>query len=90
MSTEKKYNVTVAGLWKTKTGSLMSMPVDARVLDALKNASEGGGKLVIKFLREESRKTEKSPHAFLEYMSKEEVDGFSAGKAKGGTEDGGI
>ena len=74
--TEKKYNQTLGGLWETKTGNLMSMKVDARMLDAIQGVRLGS-KLFIKYLPEDRRK-EKSPHAYFEVVSPEDVAEFEA------------
>jgi hypothetical protein len=86
----KKYNLKVAALWATRSGTMyMSMPVDDQVFDALQQV-EKGGKLVFKVLAEESRSKDTSPHAYLEFMSKEDVETYNKGRllagkgAKGG------
>lgn len=79
---EKKYNLKLSALWGTKyEGLYFSMPVDAMVFDALQQV-EKGGKLVFRAIPEERRKHDKSPHAYLEYMSKEEVEASSKFRGK--------
>lgn len=60
----------------------MSMPIDDVVFDALQSV-ERGGKFVLKVLEPGSRKMEKSPHAYLEYISKEDVEAFEANRKPG-------
>lgn len=82
--TKKKYNLTVAPLWKGQYGGFYTYVKD-EAYDALQ-AVEKGGMLVIREVKAESRKQENSPHAYLEYMSKSDLDakrGSSAGKGRG-------
>lgn len=84
MSQSKYLNTKLAAMWAYREGSLyMSMPVDDMVFDALQNV-EKGGKLVLKILKEESRRSEKSPYAYLEYISKDDVDAFQARSGSAG------
>lgn len=74
--TDKKYNLTLIPLWETKReGSYMSLEVKPEHFDAF-GKIEVGGKLVFRVLPEEYRKNEKSPNAYLEYISKEDVAAF--------------
>jgi hypothetical protein len=79
-NTERKYNLTLAGVWEVgKQGNLMSMVVDSRTLEALKQVKEGG-KIFIRHTSEglKMEKGEKFPDAFVEYMSAESVAEFAA------------
>jgi hypothetical protein len=69
---EKKFNTTIVPLWTTQNGNMFSMVVGPEHFDALQQV-EIGGKLFIKMLPEDRRKSEKSPNAYLEYVSKEDV-----------------
>lgn len=66
MAKEKtEYNLGVASLWEWSNGSLGSMEVDAKVFDALQQV-QIGGRLVVR--EATSRKTDKSPTHYLEYI----------------------
>lgn len=76
----KDYNVSVSALWETRNGNMLSMKIDARALDKIRAALEQvevGGKLIVKRLSEDSRSkfqsTDRAPHFFLEYITKEQV-----------------
>ncbi len=71
-SNEKKFNMTICPLWSDKFGGFSGLVINDEIFDALQQL-EKGGRLVIKTLKPESRKSEKSPHAYLEYISKEDV-----------------
>lgn len=73
--TKKKFNLSISPLWLTKGANFSSVTVNAQVLEALKQV-QPGGKLIVKVLAEERRKNEDSPNAYLEFMSKEEIDEF--------------
>lgn len=83
---DKKYNKSVASMWRTKTGNYMSMTIDQYTYDQIQQFAKDvqvGGKLIVKNLADESRAKfkgglEKAPHAFLEYITKESADEFSA------------
>jgi hypothetical protein len=76
--TDKKFNLTISPMWDTKNGNLMGMEITKEHYDALQNVEEGG-KLMVKFVK--SRKGDTSPHAYLEYITKEEVRQFKAQRA---------
>jgi hypothetical protein len=88
-STEKKeFNLTLAPMWDTKNGNAFSIEIGPEHYDALQQV-EVGGKLFLKRLPEERRKSENSPNAYLEYVSKEEVAKFKAeNPGKGGAKKG--
>lgn len=75
---DRKYPETVAALWKTRGGKqFRSMAIDERTFDQLQKLLanvELGGRLVFKEVPQERRKNEKSPEAYIEYMSKELVE----------------
>lgn len=73
----KKYNLSLSPLWQTRAQNLMGIEVDDKILEALSQV-KAGGKLFIKFLEEDKRKNDKSPHAYLEYLSPEEVAAYKA------------
>lgn len=73
----KKFNLTVAAMWQTRNQNLMSMEVDAKVLEALASIKPGG-KFMIKFIDEDKRKNDKSPHAYIEFIEPEEVAAYKA------------
>lgn len=64
-------------MWQTRNQNLMTMEVDDKVLEAL-GKIRGGGKLMIKFIDEDKRKNDKSPHAYIEYLDPEEVAAYKA------------
>lgn len=78
----KKYNTTVAPLWKSTTGrSLNSRVLDDAALQEIQgalNTLTTGAKLMIKFVKEESRFKDTSPHAYLEIVSADDVAAFEA------------
>lgn len=89
--TDRKYNLTAAAFWRTKTdGNAITMPIDERSLKQIvavcDAAKELGGKLLIRMVPETRREKfpnpETAPNFFLEYMSKEEVEKFAAQRAK--------
>ena len=76
MSTQPKYNLSIAPLMQSKNGNL-TWRIDDEVFEKLQNVKVGD-KLLVKFLAEDRRKSEKSPHAYLEIIDKAEVDAFNA------------
>lgn len=79
-----KYNKTVIAMWENRNGNVLSMSIDAKGYDKLKEVFDGvevGGRFILKRLSEESRgkfkDPEKAPHFFLEYMTKESVQEFT-------------
>lgn len=79
-----KLNLTLAPLWYTKSGngnltcSLKNEKTLREIADAVAQL-EVGGRLLLKFLPEERRKIENSPHAYLEYISADKVAEFQSG-----------
>lgn len=73
----KKYNKTIAPLWKSKFGGFYTYVKD-EAYDALQGV-EKGGMLLIREVKEASRTKETSPHAYLEYASKADI---AAGKGR--------
>lgn len=77
---KKKFDLTIAPLWFAKSGS---GNLQVLVTDEIKNAIaniEVGGRLTVKLLKDEQRKKETSPHAYLEAKTKEDVESFEASK----------
>lgn len=71
-------NRTILPFWTTKRdGMFISKVMDQEALEAL-FASEKGGKLVFKLVASKSRRSDNSPYAYLEYVSKADVDSFRA------------
>lgn len=71
----KTYNLSVTPLWNTRNGNLMGIKITDEIYDALQRV-EKGGKLMVRFLPDESRKQDTSPHAYIDYISKESVHAF--------------
>lgn len=75
---DKRYPETVTALWKTRGGKqFRSMLIDERAFDQLQKILanvEIGGRIVFKEVPADRRKSEKSPEAYIEYMSKELVE----------------
>ncbi len=89
MSNKSEYkNVLIAGVWENQNGHLTTMPLDAKGLDALHNALEQGGKFLIRKRSQEQRSKAKNPettpHYFLEFVPKEEVEAYSERNGKKG------
>lgn len=74
MSDKKKFNLTLSRAFKIK-GGVWSADIGPAEFDALQQVKLGG-KLVYRELKEESRKSDKSPHGYFEYMTPEEVQAF--------------
>lgn len=72
-----KYNLTVSRLYETvnKSGNYMSVEITPEEFDAIQKIGLGG-RLLVKLNK--FRKSEKSPHAYLEYLSKEEFEAMVA------------
>lgn len=70
----KKFNLSIVRAFKIKNG-FWSTEIDEEAFEALQQVRKGG-KLVFKELSPESRKSDKSPHGYFEYMSPEEVAEF--------------
>jgi len=78
---KKDYNTTIVPLWETRNGgAFMSIEIGPEHFDAIRTM-QVGGKLVFKLLKEEYRKSEKSPNAYLEYISKDKVEAFKTARA---------
>ena len=78
MTNNKKYNLTLSPMYKAgKNDNFISIEITPAIFDALQNI-EIGGKLFFKQTKQ--KKTDKSPDAYLEYISKDEVDRFKASK----------
>ena len=86
MSDEKKpeYNPTLAMLYETKVG-YWSLPIDTKNYDAIMKHVEQGARLVVK--RAKTRKTDKSPHAYLEIIPAAKVKEMEAARAKRKSDD---
>lgn len=79
MSDKKKYNLSLARAFKIK-GGVWSADIGPAEYDAIQQVKLGG-RLVYRELKEESRKSEKSPHGYFQYMTPEEVKAFKSQKA---------
>lgn len=75
MADKKDYNLTVARMYTTKSGNVRSLRIMDDELEALQSV-EKGGMLLLKFVPEDRRKNDKSPHAYLEYVKPADVDTF--------------
>lgn len=75
---KSKFNLTLSPLKESNNGNLTWI-ISPEVFDALQKV-EVGGMLIVKRLAEKSRKHERSPSAYLEYVDKADVDAF---KSKG-------
>lgn len=73
---KKKFNKTIAPLWTSQYGGFYTYVKD-EAFDALQEV-EKGGMLVIKTVPEKSRAKETSPHAYLEYVSKADLEASRA------------
>lgn len=80
MSQQKpEYNLKVTPLWETDSGNFKGMKVNAEQFDALQQVTEGG-MFFIKVIAPEKRKDEKSPHAYLEFVTAAQLATFKASK----------
>lgn len=80
MSEKKEYNQTLVALWENEeNGSFKSMKVDKVAFDNFQKIEEGG-LIVIKKLREESRKSDTSPTHYLEFVSPAKLAAFKANR----------
>lgn len=75
MAEEKKYNLSVTPMWNTRNGNLMGFEIGPEQYDALQRL-EKGGKLMVRFLRPDQRKNDRSPDAYLEYLTASEVERY--------------
>lgn len=69
----RDYPVSVAPLFKSGEFGYQTITINDEVLTKLEGVGHGG-KFLIRFLKEESRKTEKSPVAYLEYLTPAQVE----------------
>lgn len=80
MSQQKpEYNLKVTPLWETDSGNYKGMKVNAEQFDALQQVTEGG-MFFIKLISEDKRKDDKSPHAYLEFVTAAQLAAFKASK----------
>lgn len=68
-----KFNLTVSRAYQTRKGDFMSVDIDSEVFDALQKV-EIGGRLVLK--KATTKKSDKSPDAYFEYMNPLKVRGL--------------
>lgn len=68
----KNYPATVAPMWK-QGYKYASLSVNSEILDLLKTVEEGG-QFSFKTIKDEYRKGERSPQAYLEYLTPEQVE----------------
>lgn len=82
----KKYYTTVTPLFKAGY-QMKSLSVNPEILEVLSNI-EAGGRLIVRTLKEESRTSDKSPVAYLDYMTPAEVEAekkeYQEKRAQGG------
>lgn len=69
-----KFNLTIAPLKKSPKGNL-TWVINPEIFDALSKV-EVGGMFIVKYIDESKRKSENSPHAYLEYVEKSQVESF--------------
>lgn len=87
MSNEKREypNKIVAGAWATRNGSINTMPLDERAVEALKNAHVGG-KILVRKRSEQSiadaKNPETTPQYYIEFVPADEVVAFQEAKVK--------
>lgn len=74
---DKKFNLTITGLWEKRNGTYMSPPLGQAQFDAIQQV-EAGGKLLIRFTPEEYLTKESVPEASIEYLSKADVEAYAA------------
>ncbi len=74
MSDKKKYNLSLSRAFKIKGGA-WSADIGPEEFDAIQQVKIGG-RLVYRELQEKSRKSDKSPHGYFQYMTPEEVKAF--------------
>jgi len=80
MSNEKKYPLSLTPMY-SHGFEFRSITVTPEIVSALSQI-ETGGKLRMRLLKDEWRKTEKSPNAYLEYLTPAEVaEATAAAKA---------
>lgn len=84
--TKQEFNLTIAPLWAKESGNLFGMKIEADHYDALQQV-EVGGVFAVKFLKEKSRKSDKSPNAYLEYITPAKWEEYKAKYAKSSTSD---
>ena len=79
---KKKYNLTLAPFWTAKGGNrYMSIVITPEHVEAFK-AVEAGGRLTFKVLDDEARAKDVSPNAYLEYITKADVEAYKAKRAE--------
>lgn len=81
--TKRVYKDSAAPLWfKGKGDFMLSLDINEEVLDRIMSQAEVGGKVKIRFLKEESKKSDKSPDAYLEFTSREDNEAYKAGRTQ--------
>lgn len=83
--TKREFNPTLLGLYETKVG-YWSLPVDSKGYDAFMKHIENGCRVVFKVNK--NRKTDKSPHAFLEVIPAAKVAEMEAARDRPTPKDG--
>ena len=78
----KEFNLTVSRMYSTRNGNMRTVTLEDDELEALQQVRKGG-MLLVKNLPADRRKTDKSPHAFLEYIKPEDVEAFFGGPKTG-------
>lgn len=66
----RKYPLSLGPLWRTKNGEDFQGPIGAETFDNLQKIGKTG-RIQVRMNR--YRKDEKSPHAWLEYLSEEDI-----------------
>ena len=72
--TEKKFNLSVSPLKRSRNGHLSWLVTEETI--AKLQEIEIGGRLMIKMVPEDRKKNERSPDAYLEVISPEDVRKF--------------
>lgn len=70
---KKEFNPSISPLYRRESGSLVSLVVNDAILAELAKV-QLGGKLSIRFLKEESKKSDKTPDAYLDYVTPERMN----------------
>ena len=86
---EKKYNTSMIGLYKKKSGNYMSLTLDIRNIDQIMSALKDlkvGGKIMLRHLTDEHkakfRNPKGAPDAFIDIISPESVAEYETQLAK--------
>lgn len=75
--TKPEYNDTITPMFESAGGHFYSLTVSEEIYEQVQKVKVGD-KLTMRLLKDSSRKTEKSPHAYLERIDKAKVDEYAA------------